>query len=55
MEINKYVWKITVGDIYLGTTDTDNRFNLIKECVDKGLIPANYNITDVKFEIVKSK
>lgn len=51
--MNGYVWKITVGDTYVGVANTEDRFKLLKEAVDNGIIPADYNITDVKMEMVK--
>lgn len=53
--MNGYVWKITVGDTYVGVANTEDRFKLLKEAVDNGIIPADYNITDVKMEMVKDE
>lgn len=53
--MNGYVWKITVGNTYVGVANTEDRFNLLKEAVDNGIIPADYNITDVKFEMIKNE
>lgn len=53
--MNGYVWKITVGDTYVGVATTEDRFKLLKEAVDNGIIPADYNITDVKMELIKDE
>jgi hypothetical protein len=53
--MNKYIWKITVGKTYVGMADTEDRFKLLAEAVDNGIIPADYNITDVKMEIIKNE
>jgi hypothetical protein len=53
--MNGYVWKITVGNTYVGVATTEDRFKLLKEAVDNGIIPADYNITDVKMEIIKNE
>ena len=53
--MNGYVWKITVGDTYVGVANTEDRFKLLREAVDNGIIPADYNITDVKMEMVKNE
>lgn len=53
--MNGYVWKITVSDTYVGVANTEDRFKLLKEAVDNGIIPADYNITDVKMEIIKNE
>ena len=53
--MNGYIWKVTVGDTYLGTApmDESSRWELIKKSVDEGMIPPNYQLVDVKFEMVK--
>ena len=51
--MNGYVWKITVGDTYVGVANTEDRFELLEQAVNNGIIPADYNITDVKMELVK--
>ena len=51
--MNGYVWKITVGDTYVGVANTEDRFKLLEQAVANGIIPADYNITDVKMEMVK--
>ena len=53
--MNGYVWKITVGDTYVGVANTEDRFKLLKQAVDNGIIPADYNITDVKMEMIKDE
>jgi hypothetical protein len=53
--MNGYVWKITVGDTYVGVANTEDRFKLLKQAVDDGIIPADYNITDVKMEMIKNE
>ena len=53
--MNGYVWKITVGPTYVGVANTEDRFELLKEAVDNGIIPADYNITDVKMEMIKNE
>ena len=53
--MNGYVWKITVGNTYVGVANTEDRFKLLEQAVDNGIIPADYNITDVKMEIIKNE
>jgi len=53
--MNGYIWKITVGNTYVGVANTEDRFKLLKEAVDNGIIPADYDITDVKMEIIKNE
>ena len=53
--MNGYIWKITVGNTYVGVANTEDRFKLLAEAVDNGIIPADYNITDVKMEIIKNE
>ena len=53
--MNGYVWKITVGDTYVGVANTEDRFKLLEEAVANGIIPADYNITDVKMEMIKNE
>ena len=53
--MNGYVWKITVGDTYVGVSNTEDRFKLLEQAVDNGIIPADYNITDVKMEMIKNE
>lgn len=53
--MNGYVWKITVGNTYVGVANTEDRFKLLKEAVDNGIIPTDYNITNVKMEIIKNE
>ena len=53
--MNEYIWKITVGNTYVGLANTEDRFKLLAEAVDNGIIPADYNITDVKMEIIKNE
>ena len=53
--MNEYIWKITVGNTYVGMANTEDRFKLLAEAVDNGIIPADYNITDVKMEIIKNE
>ena len=53
--MNGYEWKITVGDTYVGVANTEDRFTLLEEAVANGIIPADYNITDVKMEMIKNE
>lgn len=56
--MNGYMWKVTVGDTYVGVAtmeDSEARFNLLKEAVTAGTIPADYSMADVKFEMVKQE
>ena len=53
--MNEYLWKITVGDTYVGVANTENRFELLKNAVDNGIIPPGYYITDVKMEMIKNE
>ena len=53
--MNGYVWKITVGDTYVGVANTEDRFKLLKQAVDNGIIPPGYYITDVKMEMIKNE
>ena len=53
--MNGYVWIITVGHSYVGVANTEDRFKLLEQEVDNGIIPADYNITDVKMEIIKNE
>ena len=53
--MNEYVWKITVGNTYVGVANTEDRFKLLKQAADNGIIPADYNITDVKMEMIKNE
>ena len=53
--MNGYVWKITVGNTYVGVANTEDRFKLLEQAVDNGIIQADYNITDVKMEIIKNE
>lgn len=55
--MNGFVWKVSVGDIYLGTAPMDvySRWDLIKKSVDEGIIPSDYNLIDVNFEMIKNE
>ena len=53
--MNGYVWKITVGDTYVGVANTEDRFKLLEQAVDNGIIPPGYYITDVKMEMIKNE
>jgi len=53
--VNGYIWKITVGNAYVGLSNTEDRFKLLEEAVVKGIIPADYKLTDVKMEIIKNE
>ena len=46
------MWKVYLNKTYLGTVTTEKRFELLKESVAAGIIPADYSITDVKFELI---
>jgi len=53
--VNGYIWKITVGNAYVGLSNIEDRFKLLEEAVVKGIIPADYKLTDVKMEIIKNE
>lgn len=48
-----YEWEVSVSGVLIGRASTDKRFELIDAAVKNGVIPENYSITDVKFELVK--
>lgn len=52
----EHVWQVTVKGVCVGyaniTDDPELRFNLVKEAVNTGLIPADYTPVDVEFKII---
>ena len=44
-----------MGDTYVGVANTEDRFELLEQAVNNGIIPADYNITDVKMEMIKNE
>lgn len=51
-----YCWRVLVGNVCVGFADLEDdpvaRFNLIKEAVTQGLVPADYKMEDVNFQMV---
>ena len=44
-EINNHLlWEIWYGDVFIGTCTTDQRATLMKDAVEKGLVPAQEGI-----------
>jgi hypothetical protein len=48
-----FEWEVSVGDLIIGRTTTAGRFDLLKKAVKDGLIPEDFSMTDVKFNLVK--
>ena len=46
------MWDVYFKDIHIGVAYTETRFALIKESADKGIIPHDYNMTDITFKLI---